>query len=66
MMTPEQHKQRHIELHAALDELVADYITHEMTDRSVINSPLKVLLTWAYAQTQELTHIDGEHIGGKQ
>lgn len=30
-MNDQEHKQRHIELHAALDELLADYFTHGAT-----------------------------------
>ncbi len=50
-MTPEQHKKRHEELHKALDELFADYITHHPDQRGFINMPLIDLLDWSAKQT---------------
>jgi hypothetical protein len=41
-MTKEEHKQRHIELHKKLDELVADYIMH--TDKMITNTTLQQLI----------------------
>lgn len=52
-LTPEQHKQRHVELHRYLDELVADFITH--TDRLPSQTPLTDLMQWSYEQTQSPT-----------
>lgn len=54
-MTPEEHKNRHIELHRALDELFADYIMHHPDDFSFTQMPLLKLITWAYEQTQNPT-----------
>lgn len=47
--TPEGHKQRHIELHAALDELVADWISH--TESLPSASTVLELMRWSYGQT---------------
>jgi len=49
-MTPEEHKQRHIELHKALDELLADFITH--TKKLPSETSLTELIKWSYEQTQ--------------
>jgi hypothetical protein len=50
-MSPEEHKQKHIELHRALDELFADYILHNPNNISYIRLPIGDLLQWAYEQT---------------
>jgi hypothetical protein len=55
-MTPEEHKQRHIELHKALDELVADYIQH--TDKFITNTNLQQLIEWSFKQTLDPTEED--------
>lgn len=48
-MTPKEHKQRHIKLHRALDELIVDFINHPQ------NLPSKTtvieLLRWSHQQT---------------
>lgn len=49
-LTPEQHRQRHVQLHAMLDELVADYLTqHQRALPST--TPLLALMVWAHEQT---------------
>jgi len=48
-MNTSQHKQRHIKLHRALDELLADYVIH--TGRRVSNSTALELMEWSYQQT---------------
>jgi hypothetical protein len=58
MMTPEEHRKRHVELHAALDELWADYITHHPQEFRVSQMPLERLLTWSYEQTINPTEYD--------
>ncbi len=58
-MTPEEHKQRHQELHKALDELVADWI-----DKAPPPSRLQLpsehtimeLMEWASRQAKEPEH----------
>lgn len=54
-MTPEEHKQRHKELHRAVDELFADYIEHHPNQIGFINMPLQQLLEWSFEQTQNPT-----------
>jgi hypothetical protein len=53
--TPEPHRQRHVELHAALDELFADYVRHHPAQVRFLDMPLRLLLTWAYEQTLQPT-----------
>jgi hypothetical protein len=48
---PPNHKQRHIILHKALDELFADYIDHHPGEKDVLHHPLERLITWSYSQT---------------
>lgn len=57
-MTTEEHKQRHIELHAALDELIADYIQCA-NPTEVTKTPLINLMQWSYQQT--LNPTENEH-----
>lgn len=59
-MTPEQHRQRHHELHMAFDELVADYIAHTKKSPTAGKSILQgtnvlQLMEWSYEQTQSPT-----------
>lgn len=53
--TPAAHKSRHVELHAALDELVADFIRH--TDRLPSKTPVIDLMVWAAEQAKEPTEL---------
>lgn len=50
---PEQHRQRHLELHKALDELLADYLNHG----GLVPSQATVLelLDWSAEQTRKPT-----------
>ena len=50
-MTPEEHKQRHIELHRSLDELVADFIRHTTLFPS--KTTLLDFMAWSAAQTKD-------------
>jgi hypothetical protein len=50
-MTNEQHRERHIELHKALDELIADWIT--ATGKYPSKSTVFELLEWSHSQTLE-------------
>ncbi len=52
-MTPQQHQRRHIELFNALDELIADFITH--TNKTLGKTNLIDLMMWAgrQAKTQQ-------------
>lgn len=51
-LKPEAHKARHKELHAALDELFADYISHHPDQSGFLNMPLIDLIDWSYDQTK--------------
>jgi hypothetical protein len=64
-MTTEEHRQRHIELHQALDELLADYIRHHPLNlrdghdmRSFLSRPIGELLEWSASQTSAPTPED--------
>jgi hypothetical protein len=48
-MTPEEHKKRHQELHKALDELAADFMSQ--TGRLVSQTTVMELIQWSYHQT---------------
>lgn len=50
-MKPEEHKQRHIELHRSLDELFADYISHHPNQTKFTSMPVMTLLEWSHQQT---------------
>lgn len=52
-MTPDEHRFRHVELHAALDELVADFITHR--NRMPSKSTILELMEWSHQQTRTPT-----------
>lgn len=43
------HRQKHISLHASLDELLADFIQH--TGEPPLQLPIMYLLQWSYGQT---------------
>lgn len=49
----ERHRQRHVQLHRALDELLADFIAH--TKGPTLSRPIKDLIEWSYQQTIEPT-----------
>ena len=53
-LTQKDHKERHIELHKELDELIADYIT--VTGKRISNSTILELVQWSSQQTEHLTH----------
>lgn len=61
-MTKEEHRQRHQELHSALDELIADWINHgggaqpDEHGRIVSGKPIEELLRWSHRQTTEPDH----------
>jgi hypothetical protein len=50
-LTPAGHKQRHVELHKAVDELFADYIRHHPSQHSFLEMPLKDFIEWSHSQT---------------
>lgn len=55
-MTREEHRARHIELHRAFDELVADWLNHNLTrDCHLSNTSIMDLMKWSHQQTIEPT-----------
>ena len=50
------HQRRHEKLHTALDELVADFITH--TKKRPSETAIIELIQWSYEQT--ITPTEGE------
>jgi len=47
------HRQKHIILHNALDELYADYISNHPNEHGFSEMPIIKLLKWSYEQTQK-------------
>jgi hypothetical protein len=54
-LTPEEHRERHVALHRALDELFADFIRHHPAQRDYLQMPLDALLQWSFEQTLKPT-----------
>jgi len=54
-MTPEEHKKRHQELHQALDELVADFISN--TNALPSSTTIFELMKWSNEQTENPTEV---------
>jgi hypothetical protein len=50
-MKNEEHKNRHIELHKAFDELFADFIRCHPEETQFTNKPILELMNWSYQQT---------------
>lgn len=48
------HRERHVMLHRYLDELLADYLTHNRTALPS-HTPISDLMTWSHQQTIEPT-----------
>ena len=59
-MTPEEHKKRHVLLHAHLDELFADYINHHSDERQFTQMPLIKLLRWSHEQAENPTELKSD------
>lgn len=51
--TPEEHKARHVALHAVLEELVADFLNH--TGALPSRTSVMQLMEWSHQQTQQPT-----------
>lgn len=51
-LLPKLHRQRHIELHQALDELVADFVRHN-PDKRLSEARVMELIEWSYRQTKD-------------
>lgn len=56
-MTDEEHRDRHLELHRALDELLADWAAQQPRDGSRLfqNTTIAELMEWSYQQTKQPT-----------
>jgi len=63
MNTPEEHKQRHAELHAALDELVADWLTQ--TGQYPSKATVFEVMKWSHKQTLDPDHPVGVEVPDK-
>ena len=53
-MNAEDHRRRHLELHHALDELLADWIGHNVhadSDKTLSNTSILELMAWSHRQT---------------
>ncbi len=50
-----EHTEKHTQLHAGLDELVADFIT--CTGRRLLNVTIMELIRWSFGQTVEPTEV---------
>lgn len=57
-MDREEHKKRHKELHAKLDELVADFIRH--TEALPSKTKLIELMSWSHEQMTNPTDLKNE------
>jgi len=56
-MSKEEHRERHIKLHEALDELFADFVLHNK-DKRATQTPIVELISWSYKQTQNPTETN--------
>ena len=52
-MTKEEHKERHQKLHRSLDELIADWLDHQLlsSNKRFSNTTIMELIEWSYQQT---------------
>ncbi len=57
-MTRGEHIERHKYLHAALDELVADFLQHTNFDRLPSVTPISDLMAWSCSQTHEPASLE--------
>lgn len=61
-LTGEAHRERHIELHRMLDELVADFLMHNPQALPTRATVLD-LMTWSHHQTLEPTEAGSPEVG---
>jgi hypothetical protein len=55
-MTREEHAARHVELHRALDELLADFVDHHLSKvpyKGLDDTNLLELMEWSHRQTTD-------------
>ena len=60
-MTKDEHKARHLMLHEALDELLADYIQHHPDKIHFLNMPIRDLTYWSFKETLDPTDLEVDH-----
>ena len=62
-LTLEQHQIRHIHLHRSLDELVADWVVHNvfLGSKTLSTATIMDLMEWSYSQTQKPTEPKEEN-----
>ena len=53
----EEHMERHIKLHKALDELFADYVQHHPDEINFTEKPIIDLIKWSNQQTINPTEM---------
>jgi len=61
-MTDEEHRERHIALHRALDELAADWMAQQPLGRLFSNTTIMELMQWSFQQTLQPTQPTGPEI----
>ena len=59
-MTKREHIARHKQLHAALDEIFADYILHHKDEHGFTEMPVIQLLKWSAGQMEDPTPTESE------
>ena len=57
-MTAQEHREKHKELHKALDELAADYMSE--TEKLPSETTVMELMQWSHEQTQNAKAVPGE------
>jgi hypothetical protein len=58
-MNRKEHRARHVELHHALDELVADFVL--LTKQTLSGTDILSLMKWSHAQTKDPTEDPPTH-----
>jgi hypothetical protein len=56
-LTEEEHRQAHVKLHVALDELFADYIAHHPNQSNFLDMRLGDFIMWSSEQTVKPTSL---------
>jgi hypothetical protein len=57
-MTHEEHRRLHLQLHHALDELLADYVLHHPQQNRILETPLGSFLEWSHQQTIDPAEVE--------
>jgi hypothetical protein len=59
-MNLEKHKKRHVKLHKALDELLADFMIHSCSKKPVLIQSISTLMEWSHSQCTNPTPMTGD------